>query len=121
MARLSGKFELLIDNDETVVNNPQKRIQDISIDLSDDSIEQWQSKLLTVLDGAADQVIGLDSIDSEYLIIIPQGQISIKINTGSAMTLVSGFPFIIKTDSLTSLTVSNSSGANVEMELGLGK
>lgn len=121
MAKLTGKLEILVDNDDQVSNNPQKRIQDSKVVLEDSTISQWQSKLLNIADAVVDQAIGFDGISAEFLFILSDQQISIKLNGSSdPITLYPGFPFVMKGD-ITSLLISNSSGSSAEIEIGLGK
>ena len=121
MAQLSGKLELLVYNDAQASNNPQERVQDSKFVLSDTSIAQWESKLLTIADGAVDQAIAFDSIASEYLMILSDKEISIKLNgSADAITLAADFPFLMK-GSVSSLSISNGSGEDAQVAISIGK
>lgn len=118
--RLSGTLEILVFNDENVTNLPNKVLGHLKYIVSDTSITQWSTKLITVADAVVDESVPLVETTVEYLVIQSDQDISIKLNSSNdSLEIKKDFPFILK-GSVTDLKVSNASGtaANVEIMSG---
>lgn len=114
---LEGKLELLVYSDSTASNSPQKRMIDVNESLSDSSVNQWETLRLQVANLVVDQAIAMNNIVADKLYLKSDQTVSIKVN-GSA-TPLSGKLFYMEC-AVSSLSVSNSSGAIANLEIGFG-
>jgi hypothetical protein len=119
MARLTGKLKVLVYSDTEASNYPLSKLTDIEEVLSDTSIAQWEPLLIQIADSTTDQAINFNNISTpEYLLLLSDQQVSIKINGSSAILTKKLY---LEGTSLSSLSVSNSSGSVANIRLALGK
>jgi hypothetical protein len=123
--RLSLLIDFLIFNNTLSTNDPADRIE-VKEKVEESSLTATTRHFpIVIADSTTDQAIGLPDSPTDYLLILTDQEISIKINGSSdAMTLkpkIAGkrTPVFMFRGSLTGLSVSNSSGNSANLDVVL--
>lgn len=119
MATMSTRIKVLVYTDPTPTNNPKQKLIDIDETTSDTTVDQYQPLLIKIADATVDQAIALNGIVGEKLVLTSDQTISIKLN-GSG-TAIQTTLLVLDGANITSLSVSNASGAEANVTLGIGK
>jgi hypothetical protein len=116
------KFQLTVTGD--LIEGTATRIDDRSCAIDDATVTEYTSNTFVVANGATDLAIPLGLVDNaKNLILIVNGAVSFKLN-GTGNTAIPLAPaagkqglLVLAAGSVTSLFVSNASGAPVTINL----
>jgi hypothetical protein len=106
----------------SATNDPADAIS-AKVKVSEDTVNKISRQQMIVADSTVDQAIALPDASSDYLVIFVDRQVSVKLN-GSSTALVlkpktngKKVPALVWRGTITSLSVSNSSGgaANIDV------
>lgn len=123
--RLNLLVDLLIHDNVNPTNDPadnikvKKRVEESSVS------EVTRNFPKKISDGATDEAIELPDANTDYLLMLTDQEVSIKLNgSGDALVLkpkASGTktPVLLIRGDITGLTVSNSSGSDANLDITL--
>jgi hypothetical protein len=115
---MEGKLDLLVYSDSVSSNNPQEKKIDEKNDLSDNTVDQWQTLEIDISDGVSDQAINFNGITADKFYLKSDQSISIKLNGSGDAIACSGLIYMECT--VSSLTISNSSGSSANITIAVG-
>lgn len=85
------------------------------------SVTTWSRKRVTIANSVSDQAVQFDSVTAAKVVaLVSDGEISYKINAGSATPCENTGVHVSADGDITSLTISNSSGTTVNVEVLIG-
>lgn len=119
MAKYRGSLGFRVYTDDLATNNPKCRIFDIDKSFSDDTVSEFQPLLIQISDGTTDQTVNLNGLTGDKFVLISDQTISVKIN--GSVTPIQCKTLFLDGGAITSLTISNSSGTDAEVVIGLGQ